>query len=81
MSLSTNTLKKSPEVDRKLIHRPGRSIQRISHQVDSVMGFIKEQPLQKTKTSEIAETLDSLSIPETIQITLPKKYIQIKGRG
>jgi len=57
-----------------------RSINRMVHQVDTVLNFVKEQPLTltKTKTSEIiSESLDSLDIPDAIQLILPENDVDI----
>ena len=57
-----------------------RSINRMAHQVDAVLNFVKEQPLTltKTKTSEIiSESLDSLDIPDAIQLILPENDVDI----
>jgi len=57
-----------------------RSIDRIVHQVDGVLNFVKEQPphLTKSKISEIiSESLDSLTIPNRIKLILPKNNVEL----
>jgi len=57
-----------------------RSINRMVHQVDDVLNFVKEQPttLTKTKTSEIIlESLDSLVIPSRIKLILSENDVDI----
>ncbi len=57
-----------------------RSIDRMVHQLDNVLDFVKEQPLilDKTKMSEvISESLDSLVIPDTIKLILPENDIEL----
>ena len=60
--------------------RVERSIMRIAHQVDNVLDFVKEQPLtlDRTKMSEvISGSLDSLVIPDTIKLILPKNDVEL----
>ena len=60
--------------------RVERSIDRMTHQMDNVLNFIKEQPLtlNKTKMSEvISESLDSLTIPSEIKLILPENDIEL----
>jgi len=57
-----------------------RAINRITHQVDNVLDFVREQPLElnKTKFSEIvAEAIDSLIVPNNIKMFLPKKDVEL----
>ena len=56
------------------------AIQRISHQIDHVLNFIKPQPakLNKVRISKIiAESLDSLNVPNDIKIILPKNDAEL----
>jgi len=57
-----------------------RAIDRMVHQVDDVLNFVKEQPIKltKTKTSKvISESLDSLVIPDTIKLILPENDLEL----
>jgi len=57
-----------------------RSISRISHQIDNVLDFVKEKPLNviKTKTSKILlDSIDLILIPTKISIILPEKDVEI----
>jgi len=57
-----------------------RSIDRMAHQLDNVLDFVKVQPLilDKTKMSEvISESLDSLIIPDTIKLIHPENDIEL----
>jgi len=68
--------------DKKQSHfdRVERAIMRITHQVDDVLSFVKEQPLtlDKTKMSEvISESLDSLKIPSEIKLILPENDVEL----
>ncbi|MFB5647243.1 MAG: ATP-binding protein, partial [Candidatus Nitrosomaritimum yanchengensis] len=55
-----------------------RNLDRISHQVDDVLDFIRIQPLKKEKTSLnhlIMESVEGITIPKNIQIDFPQKDI------
>jgi len=57
-----------------------RSIDRMVHQMDNVLDFVKKQPLTlvKTKMSEvISESLDSLTIPSEIKLIPPENDIEL----
>ena len=56
------------------------SINRITHQVDDVLDFVRERPitLNNHLISEIiSESLDSISIPENIKLILPKNNVEV----
>jgi signal transduction histidine kinase len=60
--------------------RVERSIGRMTHQIDTVLDFVKEQPkiMSKAKISEIiSESKDSIIIPETIKLILPENEIEV----
>ncbi len=60
--------------------RVDRSINRITHQIDSVLDFVKEQPknMSKSKISEIiSESKDSIIIPEEVKLILPDNDAEI----
>jgi signal transduction histidine kinase len=57
-----------------------RSIDRITHQVEDVLDFVRERPitLNNHKISEIiSESLDSIHIPENIKLILPKNNVEV----
>jgi len=64
----------------KQFDKVDRSIDRMVHQIDRVLDFVREQPLElnKTKMSEIIhESLESLNIPNNIKIIFPKNDVDI----
>lgn len=68
------------EIKQKQFERIDRSIDRISHQVDDVLDFVREKPLELNKThmSEIIkESLDSLVIPDDVKLIFPKNDVEI----
>ena len=57
-----------------------RSIDRMTHQIDDVLDFVRERPLKlnKTKMSNvISESLDSLVIPSRIKLIFPENDVDI----
>jgi len=71
----------SPNEEKLLqMDRIGRSINRITHQVEGVLDFVREKPmeLEKISMSEIiAYSLDSLVIPDKIKLILPKNDVKL----
>jgi len=68
------------EIQVKQFKKIERSINRITHQVDNVLDFVREQPLElnKIKFSEIiAESKDSLIVPNNIKVILPKNDVEL----
>lgn len=68
------------EAQKKQFEKVQRSIFRITHQIDDVLDFVKKQPLtlNKTKISDvISDALDSLFIPNDIQLKLPKNDFEL----
>ena len=64
----------------KQFEKVDRSIDRISHQVDGVLDFVRCKPLElnKANMSEIiAESIDSLNIPDDIELILPKNDAEL----
>ncbi|MBI5146561.1 MAG: response regulator [Thaumarchaeota archaeon] len=60
--------------------RLDRGIYRISHQIDDVLDFIKQRPLQKTKTkisTLLADVLERIVIPDNVEIHLPQNDAKI----
>ncbi len=61
-------------------NRVDRSIDRITHQIDSVLDFVKEQPknMSKSKISEIiSESKDSIIIPDEVKLIIPDNDTEI----
>ena len=59
-----------------------RSVDRIAHQIDGVLDFVKGHTpvLQNIKFSEIiADSIDSLVIPENIELVTPKNDVSFLG--
>jgi len=57
-----------------------RSIDRIIYHVNSVLNFVREHSVEmsKTKLSEIiSESMDSLDIPDNVQLVLPKNDVEL----
>lgn len=55
--------------------RLDRSMYRMAHQIDEVLDFIKQRPLQKTKTQLsvlLADVLERIPIPPNIEIHVPQ---------
>lgn len=75
-------LKNEPESMNKTIARCDRAVDRIAHQIDGVMGFLKESPLEITRLS-LLEIIQSailgISDHEGINIIIPKKDVSILG--
>ncbi|HEY8110399.1 MAG TPA: ATP-binding protein, partial [Candidatus Nitrosotenuis sp.] len=60
--------------------RLDRGIYRMSHQIDDVLDFIKQRPLQKTKTkisTLLADILERIVIPDNVEIHLPQNDMEI----
>lgn len=74
------TLYGSDEKKQTQIEKIDRSINRITHQIDDVLDFVRTQPkiLNKVKLSEIiSESVDSLNIPDNIKLILPKNDVEL----
>lgn len=75
-------LKNEPENMDKIIARCDRAVNRIAHQIDGVMGFLKESPLEISRLS-LLEIIQSailgISNHEGISIIMPKKDVSILG--
>jgi len=72
--------RKHPELDKDSVRRIERGIDRIDHQVQSVMDFIKLKPsrLENHSALEILESvLDTLSIQKNIKVNLTDNNSQI----
>ncbi|PBO84757.1 MAG: hypothetical protein COA77_07930 [Thaumarchaeota archaeon] len=83
IQLSLENLKLLYGVDakkQKQFDKVDRSIDRIVHQVDDVLDFVREIPikLEKITLSEIIhESLDSITIPDNIKLILPKDDFEL----
>lgn len=63
-----------------IMEKVERSIDRITHQVDDILNFVRERPvtLNNHLMSEIiSESLDTISIPENIKLILPKNNVEV----
>ena len=70
----------SDKSQQDIMEKIDRSIDRITHQVNDVLDFVREQPitLNNNKMSEIiSESLDSVPIPENIKLILPKNNVEV----
>ncbi|MCV0409546.1 ATP-binding protein [Nitrosopumilus sp.] len=68
------------ELETKHFDRVERAIDRISHQIDDVLGFIRKEPMrfEKTLISEIiADSLDSINLPDRIYFEISKNDFEI----
>lgn len=74
------TLHGIDETKQKQYEKIERSIHRMVHQIDNVLDFVKEKPLELKKESFskiISESLDSLIIPNDIELVLPSNDIEL----
>jgi len=68
------------EIQIKQFKKIERSIDRITHQVEEVLDFVKGLPseMNNEKMSDIiTESMDSLNIPDKIKLILPKNDVQL----
>jgi len=71
---------RTDEVQKKQFEKIQRAVFRITHQIDDVLDFVRQQPLilNKTKISNvIADALDSVFVPNTITLKLPKNDVEL----
>ena len=69
------TLYGTDEIKIKQLDRAERSIDRITHQIEDVLNFVKEKPLnlEDILFSELlSESMDSIRIPSKVKIKIPK---------
>lgn len=87
IKMSVDLIKQSP-ADTKLsestitkrIDLIEKSIDRISHQVDDVLGYVRNSPLKLSSISIhhlIQDSIDKINIPNDIKVKISKKDIQI----
>ena len=87
MKMSTDLIKKntknskvSDDVTQKRLDLIRKSIDRISHQVDDVLDYVRTSPLQFVKCSVreiIFGLIDRISIPDNIQLNIDKFDVNI----
>ena len=83
IKIALENLKFTYDVDeekQERFSRIDRSIDRMTHQIDTVLDFVKEQPkiMSKAKISEIIlESKDSIIIPNDIRLILPENEIEV----
>ena len=74
------TNKQNPELN-EVVNRMNRAIDRISHQIDDVLNYVRITPLQKEviKISELLQIAKkSLEIPDNISVFIQDSDIEIK---
>ena len=65
---------------KEIINRMNRAIDRMSHQINDVLNYVRITPLNKEKIKIVKlmqKAKDSLSIPENITISIPESDIEI----
>ena len=77
------TIKESPqnEETKQIIERMNRAIDRMSHQINDVLNYVRITPLhlEKIKIVTLLETAKkSLNIPDNISISIPDSEIEIE---
>ncbi|MGY5151440.1 MAG: sensor histidine kinase [Candidatus Nitrosopumilus sp. bin_6a] len=88
MKMSVDLIKQSPSdlkiSDPKITKRIDlieKSIDRISHQVSDVLGYVRLSPLKLTTVSlydSISNSLKKINIPSDIQVNFPQNDVQIE---
>ena len=82
---SSDILQKNVNLDSELqevVNRMNRAIDRMSHQINDVLNFVRKTPLdtQQVNVTEILEKAkSSLKIPENISLSIPTSEIKIIG--
>jgi len=87
MKMSVNLIKQTPketkisdEIVRKRIDLIEKSIDRISHQIDDVLGYVRNSPLNLENVSLkelIQNSLDKVTVPKYIEVKIAKKDVAI----
>jgi len=87
MKMSVNLIKQTPketkisdEIVRKRIDLIEKSIDRISHQIDDVLGYVRNSPLNLENVSLkelIQNSLDKVTVPKNIEVKIAKKDVAI----
>ncbi len=66
------------EMKQKQLDRAERSIDRITHQIEDVLNFVREQPLNLEEvlfSKLLSESMDSIRIPDKVKIKIPKNDV------
>ncbi len=77
---SSPDLKISEESVTKRINLIEKSIDRISHQVDDVLGYVRHSPLQLSKVfvdEIIQNSIDKINVPDDVEIIVSENKIKI----
>ena len=87
MKMSVDLIKQTPqetkisdEIITKRIDLIEKSIDRISHQVDDVLGYVRNSPLKLTNISiskVIKNSLEKINVPKDIEVSISKNDIKI----
>jgi len=87
MKMSIDLIKQSPADSKisdtnvtKRIDLIEKSIDRISHQVDDVLGYVRNSPLNLTNISLnelVQNSLDKVNVPKDVQVKISKKDVNI----
>jgi len=87
MKMSVDLIKQTPqetkisdEIVRKRIDLIEKSIDRISHQIDDVLGYVRNSPLNLENVSLkelIQNSLDKVTVPKDIEVKIAKKDVAI----
>jgi signal transduction histidine kinase len=87
MKMSIDLIKQTPEDSKisdehvtKRIDLIEKSIERISHQVDDVLGYVRNSPLNLENISlydELQNSLKKINIPSDVKVILPKNDVSI----
>ena len=75
-------LKLSNKIEKTHTKRMDNAVKRISHQIDEVLEFVRETPLQITRfnLSELVnQSIDTILIPSGVKIKMPKDNIFMLG--
>ncbi|MDH3611209.1 MAG: HAMP domain-containing histidine kinase [Nitrosopumilus sp.] len=71
LKMDVAVLKRQKKLDEKQINRMENSIERISHQVNEVLDFVRQSPLEYSKfnlSTKISHVLETMRIPSEITI-------------
>ncbi|MHA7646894.1 ATP-binding protein [Nitrosopumilus sp. S4] len=76
-----NNTKQSDDLN-EIVNRMHRAIDRMSHQINDVLNFVRITPLdlQPIKIQDLLESAKtSLEIPDNVSVVIPKSDLEIKG--
>ncbi|MCV0392582.1 MAG: sensor histidine kinase [Nitrosopumilus sp.] len=76
-----NNAKQTDELN-EVVNRMNRAIDRMSHQINDVLNFVRITPLelQPIKIQDLLESAKtSLEIPDNVSIVIPKSNLEIRG--